>query len=400
MSRSTFAPRTRPAPTTAKPPAPASPLLAQRAASPHETAATPGPARRTGQADGVPLAADLRSHFGARFGHDFGDVRVHRGPEAERAAEAQGAAAFAFGRNLVFGRGQYAPGTLAGRRLIAHELAHVVQQRPGARGAAETPALEAAAHRASYAALSGAGTVAVEGRAAAGVARMPDSLRGSLDVEHAAPAEIEAKIREIRAVLRGGGESLSMADRLLLDRELDHLEDHRFKVRTGVDVEDFALAFNQEFRNVLHAFAPMPALPGATHAKAPTGAALTTRQLRELFTPFQMHQLMNFMSTRRIPERLFNDTDPGRANAQQRLLMSAHILATGTYDPGSVEQKVHAQMCWHWVHIVHHYAGATTPVLNTGVMGGFDPQGGAVIGKGTLRGRFHGERVFAPDLPA
>ena len=66
---------------------------------------------------------------------------------------------------------------------------------------------------------------------------MPDSLRGSLDVEHAAPAEIEAKIREIRAVLRGGGESLSVADRLLRDRECDHLEDQRFKVRNGVDEE-------------------------------------------------------------------------------------------------------------------------------------------------------------------
>ena len=63
-----------------------------------------------------------------RFGHDLGAVRVHSGPAAERSAHELNAAAYTAGRDIVFAAGQLAPETLEGRRLIAHELAHVVQQ--------------------------------------------------------------------------------------------------------------------------------------------------------------------------------------------------------------------------------------------------------------------------------
>jgi Domain of unknown function (DUF4157) len=69
-----------------------------------------------------------------RFGHNFGNVRVHTGEKAAESARAVDALAYTVGRDVVFGAGRYAPGTAAGQRLLAHELAHVVQQREPATG--------------------------------------------------------------------------------------------------------------------------------------------------------------------------------------------------------------------------------------------------------------------------
>ena len=77
---------------------------------------------------GAPLANELRNYFEPRFGHDFSAVRVHSGADADRGARAVQARAYTIGRDLVFAAGEYAPSTDAGRRLLAHELAHVVQQ--------------------------------------------------------------------------------------------------------------------------------------------------------------------------------------------------------------------------------------------------------------------------------
>jgi hypothetical protein len=63
-----------------------------------------------------------------RFGHDFAEVRVHAGAAAERSARAVHAQAYTVGHDIVFGSGHFAPGTTQGRRLLAHELTHVVQQ--------------------------------------------------------------------------------------------------------------------------------------------------------------------------------------------------------------------------------------------------------------------------------
>jgi hypothetical protein len=64
------------------------------------------------------------------FGHDFSRVRIHSDPPAEVSADAVEARAYTVGQNIVFGAGQYAPGTARGRRLLAHELAHTLQQDP------------------------------------------------------------------------------------------------------------------------------------------------------------------------------------------------------------------------------------------------------------------------------
>jgi hypothetical protein len=81
---------------------------------------------------GQPLDAATRAFMGPHFGHDFGRVRVHADPRAVDSARVLGARAYTVGHDVVFGAGQYPPGTSQGRRLIAHELAHVVQQDFGA----------------------------------------------------------------------------------------------------------------------------------------------------------------------------------------------------------------------------------------------------------------------------
>jgi hypothetical protein len=69
----------------------------------------------------------------SRFGHDFSRVRVHADARAAESARAVDAVAYTAGRDVVFGLGRYEPGCADGRRLLAHELTHVVQQRAGVR---------------------------------------------------------------------------------------------------------------------------------------------------------------------------------------------------------------------------------------------------------------------------
>lgn len=95
-------------------------------------ATAPGPAG-TGFGTGRPLPPSVRSFFEPRFGTDFGGVRVHADDRADEAARSLNARAFATGRDLVFGEGEYRPATTEGRRLLAHELAHVTQQASGGR---------------------------------------------------------------------------------------------------------------------------------------------------------------------------------------------------------------------------------------------------------------------------
>ncbi|QPJ63791.1 MAG: DUF4157 domain-containing protein [Candidatus Nitronauta litoralis] len=80
---------------------------------------------------GRPLSESDRSYFEPRFGRDFSDVRVHTHSSAEKAAGSINAKAFTLGNNIAFGSGQFSPNSASGRHLLAHELAHVVQQKGG-----------------------------------------------------------------------------------------------------------------------------------------------------------------------------------------------------------------------------------------------------------------------------
>ena len=87
-------------------------------ASVHEVLRSPGQA----------LRGDVRGTMEQHFGHDFSDVRVHADARAAESARAVDAAAYTVGRDVVFGAHHFAPSTASGQKLLAHELAHVVQQ--------------------------------------------------------------------------------------------------------------------------------------------------------------------------------------------------------------------------------------------------------------------------------
>lgn len=80
---------------------------------------------------GGPLPKSERAFFESRFGHDFSNVRIHTGDHAAQAAQNINAKAFTYGNNIVFGQGEYRPGSVEGNRLMAHELTHVIQQSSG-----------------------------------------------------------------------------------------------------------------------------------------------------------------------------------------------------------------------------------------------------------------------------
>jgi hypothetical protein len=94
--------------------------------------ATPPSVDKALRAPAASLDGGTRAFMEQRFGHDFGDVRVHTGGEAAGSAQAIDAQAYTVGRDIVFGDGHYAPHNDRGRKLIAHELTHVVQQSGGA----------------------------------------------------------------------------------------------------------------------------------------------------------------------------------------------------------------------------------------------------------------------------
>jgi Domain of unknown function (DUF4157) len=110
---------------------------------------------------GSALDPALRESLSSRFGADLGDVRVHTDPDAAASAVRLRAHAYTVGHDIVFGPGRFSPHTNDGRRLLAHELAHVVQQGsgpgPGAGSRVSGPSdrLEAEAERAADTALAG-----------------------------------------------------------------------------------------------------------------------------------------------------------------------------------------------------------------------------------------------------
>jgi Domain of unknown function (DUF4157) len=126
---------------------------------------------------GQPLDAATRAYMEPRFGHDFSRVRVHTDARAAESAQAVRALAYTVGRDLVFGAGQYTPNSSAGRKLVAHELAHVIQQQ-GSAGALQVgpdnDPFEREAEQAAERALGGATAGRLSRPAAVSLQRKPD----------------------------------------------------------------------------------------------------------------------------------------------------------------------------------------------------------------------------------
>jgi hypothetical protein len=148
----------------------------QQQATAEPTASEPGQTSRTAELEGpsgprasgiVPnasggsaLPANMQSRFGKSLGADVSGVRVHTGGESDKAARSRGARAFAQGNDVHFASGEYNPDTEEGKRLLAHEVAHTVQQQqsaPQEEGAASKPgdSTEREADHASEAMVAG-----------------------------------------------------------------------------------------------------------------------------------------------------------------------------------------------------------------------------------------------------
>lgn len=88
---------------------------------------------------GQPLDAATRAFMEPRFGHDFSSVRLYTGTKAAESAQAVNALAYTVGNNVVFGSSQYNPTSNDGRKLLVHELAHVLQNSSGSLKSSTTP---------------------------------------------------------------------------------------------------------------------------------------------------------------------------------------------------------------------------------------------------------------------
>src|SRR5690348_2433252 len=120
---------------------------------------------------GQPLPPVVRAAMESRLGANFADVRVHTDSQAQESAERVDARAYTVGRDIVFNRAEYSPDTQSGKKLLTHELSHVVQQSRGGKSleGSHRVAMERSATRAS----SGPAPGEVEGASAPGVARTP-----------------------------------------------------------------------------------------------------------------------------------------------------------------------------------------------------------------------------------
>ena len=144
---------------------------------------------------GTALGPDVRGPMESQFGRDFSAVRVHDDARAHDSARAAQAAAYTVGDHVVFGAGHYQPDAPAGQHLLAHELAHTVQQaglqRRGLEGlqSGDDPALEAEADRAAGAVLHHQPATPLTTLGTPRLSRAPDTFSSDTGPGPSAPAE-------------------------------------------------------------------------------------------------------------------------------------------------------------------------------------------------------------------
>jgi hypothetical protein len=140
-------------------------LIQRRTTGDTHVETAPPNAHEVLRSSGHPLDTATRAFMEPRFGHDFSRVRVHLDSQAAASARDVGALAYTVGCDIVFAQGQFSPRNAAGQQLLAHELAHTVQQSAGGdrvitrdlRVGTKNDPLEREAERLSISALSGRG---------------------------------------------------------------------------------------------------------------------------------------------------------------------------------------------------------------------------------------------------
>ncbi len=312
--------------------------------------------RAAASSPGQQLPEELRDKLEANLGQDLSEVRVHTGAASAAAAHAVSAKAYTQGQDIHFAEGRYEPFSELGQRLLAHEVAHTVQQH-GTSGGRQFK-LE----------------VSQPGDA---LERQADAFADAF-VANQTPVAVDRGVANSDAVARSPGPGAQAATGAAGDRDA------------------FSDAFNRHFAAQLHVFhtgggSAAEAGPdvGPGHIDRASGNNLPASRLRRLFTSGQRAKLTQYFADTIIPDRLFNGDDIGATTAQQRIILSGHILATGTYRPGSFTQRMHARMCGHWANLVLAYAGAGDGG-GRGIREQFDHEGNLSLSTGQRSGQTGG----------
>ncbi len=203
-----------------------------------QTETVPASVNHVLASSGRPLEPALQQDMEQRFGHDFSRVRVHTDAKAAESARAVEARAYTVGRDVVFSDGHYAPHSREGSQLLAHELAHVIQQE---RGGSSPPALrggvlEQHADAAASTFVTDGGPIHVGGASAPGLARQPlpckeerkpQLLKESLQAKSLPDFALAEEIQLISEWLQCNTSDRSQS--FLLSSELDRLEGERWR---------------------------------------------------------------------------------------------------------------------------------------------------------------------------
>ncbi|MCX5746380.1 MAG: DUF4157 domain-containing protein, partial [Proteobacteria bacterium] len=422
-------------------------------ATPHAIATR---ATAAGGGGTLPFLAQIQRAFGR---HDVSGIRAHTGAAAERSAQAMGARAFATGNSIVLAD--------ADLHTVAHEAAHVVQQRSGrvnvsggvgaagdaheqhadrvadlvVRGASAEAALDEYTGPGGGGGGGGGGSVLVQRAHIVGADTAsstplvqavltgdnPSALHTLIHAMQQTAARRTPGATSDHIVCVGGGNDYDLqlapatTDRMLaqLTARMASLraaaEASRGATAPASDADDpLVHAFNTSFAEVLPGLrqasgsplmtpsadaprsrsshttavaapstdptAPPPPVAGpAVPASAAT--AFTHEELALMFSPAQRAAIITFASDGMVPDHLFNGGDAGTSTAQQRIVMSAHILTRGRIRSGSFTQTLHARMCGDWVRLVNEYAGVGD-TSGAGIENQFDNAGSTVFGTG------------------
>jgi Domain of unknown function (DUF4157)/Putative RNase-like toxin, toxin_1 len=191
------------------------------------------------------LERSLQQDMGQRFGHDFSRVRVHTDAAAERSAQDVNANAYTVGQDIVFGAGRFAPGTISGRRLIAHELTHVVQQsRSGlSSGINGGYGLESEAEHAPHEVVRGGSVVSVSGASDIRIARDAKPSEQVLyevkfpdGIKRLTAAEFESQKQEAVRRLRSRLNLIAQLAEVGRNSQIDMLKEYHGGVESLTDV--------------------------------------------------------------------------------------------------------------------------------------------------------------------
>ena len=228
-----------------------------------QTEAPPASVDHALASPGKPLEPALQQDMEQRFGYDFSRVRVHSGAAAEQSAQEVNAQAYTLGSDVVFGAGRFSPGTGAGRRLIAHELTHVVQQT-GANGRRGTekrePASLSSALNSDTQGLAGPtanGTQTASGRVPISGARCVIARKPQPGTTPALPLVREMARDEAQAVLmdyiaRAQDESFAAMDAIVKTLSMSSTPEN-WKMRLRVLSAAFSLLDAESAASVLKA---------------------------------------------------------------------------------------------------------------------------------------------------